>query len=528
MAKHLRVFLLFLSSLSIYIFLGFIWCNSNLFIVKSLLVPIKNFRYKKVKKAYNRAIYKQGTIMTQVKSYGATKEVTGSCHLLTINDKNIMIDCGMFQGEDEDLNERAFEFNPEEIDCLLVTHAHLDHVGRIPKLVKEGFKGKIYATQATMDLAQIILMDSATIMSEDFQTRYKKALRKGRETKLKKPLYEPLDVDKTFNSIEWINPQYDAYYDLYEGISFIFRNAGHILGSVFIEISYMDVEDSHTIVFSGDIGNNNKLVLPKLETCKHAETLYVETTYGNREHQKIALTIQEFKNVINKTLEANGNILIPSFAVERTQELLCILRDMYKNGELQHCKVFLDSPMATKATAVYRNYQQELTQKCQKNVAEDGTVFNFELLHYTETPEASKGINNIKHRAIIIAGSGMCNGGRITHHFKHRIWDKKNAVIFVGYQAEGTLGREIVEGTKWINIFGEDIIVKASIHTINGFSAHADQKGILHWIKPMKNLKKVFLVHGEFESQKVFKQVLKEKLNLDAHIVSYGERIHLS
>jgi len=465
--------------------------------------------------------------MATVKSYGATKEVTGSCHILTIDDKNIMIDCGMFQGEDEELNDKAFEFDPKSIDYLLVTHAHLDHVGRIPKLVKEGFNGKIYATSATMDLAQIILMDSAKIMKEDFQTRYKKALRKAKETKLNKPLYEPLDVDKTFNSIEWINPEYDTYYDLCEGVSFIYRNAGHILGSAFIEISYMDRGDSRTIVFSGDIGNDNKLVLPKLETCKQADTLYVETTYGNREHQKISLTIKEFKDVITKTLDANGNVLIPSFAVERTQELLCILRQMYKDGELKKCKVFLDSPMATKATAVYRNYQEELTQSCQDNVSEDGTVFNFDLLRYTETPEASKGINNIKSRAIIIAGSGMCNGGRITHHFKHRIWDKKNAVIFVGYQAEGTLGREIVNGTQWINVFGEDIIVKASIHTINGFSAHADQKGILNWIKPMHQLKKVFLVHGELESQKVFKEVLKEKLNLDAHIVSYAENIHL-
>ncbi len=465
--------------------------------------------------------------MATVHSYGATKEVTGSCHLLDVGGVKIMIDCGMFQGEDEDKNAEAFYFDPKEIDYLLVTHAHLDHVGRIPKLVKEGFKGTIYATSATMDLAQIILMDSAKIMTEDFQTRYKKALRKGKENKLSKPLYEPLDVDKTFSSMEWVNPEYDKYYDLCEGVSFVYRNAGHILGSAFIELSYMENGDSHTIVFSGDIGNDNGLVMPNLDKCDASQALYVETTYGNREHQPINLTIKEFKEVVLKTLENHGNVLIPSFAVERTQELLCLLRDMHASGELPKCKVFLDSPMATKATAVYRNYAQELTNRCQENVKEDGTVFNFDSLIYTETPEASKGINDIKSKAIIIAGSGMCNGGRITHHFKHRIWDKRNAVIFVGFQAEGTLGREIVEGAKWINVFGEDIIVKASIHTINGFSAHADQDGILKWVSKIENLKKVFLVHGELESQKVFKEVLKKKLNLDAHIVGFKEKITL-
>ncbi len=465
--------------------------------------------------------------MAKVRSYGATQEVTGSCHVLEVGGVKVMIDCGMFQGQEEEMNEQPFGFDPKTIDYLLVTHAHLDHVGRIPKLVKEGFKGTIYATSATMDLAQIILMDSAKIMTEDFQTRYKKALRKGRETKLSKPLYEPLDVDKTFEMTTWINPEYDKYYDLCEGISFVYRNAGHILGSAFIELSYMENGDSHTIVFSGDIGNNNELVLPDLDKCSKAEALYVETTYGDREHQPIDLTIKEFKKVIVDTINAKGNVLIPSFAVERTQELLCILREMYESGELPKCKVFLDSPMATKATAVYRNYENELTQQCQKNVKENGAVFNFDSLIYTETPEASKGINDIKSKAIIIAGSGMCNGGRITHHFKHRIWDKRNAVIFVGFQAVGTLGREIVDGAKWINVYGEDIIIKSSIHTINGFSAHADQHGILKWIQNIKNLKKVFLVHGEKESQKVFKEVLKEKLGLDAHIVAFEEKIVL-
>jgi len=465
--------------------------------------------------------------MVSVQSFGATQEVTGSCHILHVNGKNIMIDCGMFQGEDEDKNEKPFDFDPSQIDYLLITHAHLDHVGRIPKLVKDGFRGKIYTTQATMDLAYIILMDSAKIMAEDFQTRYKKALRKNLHNKLQKPIYSPLDVEDTFNKIEWKSIEYEHYYDLCEGVSFIYRNAGHILGSAFIELSYTIQGVSKTIVFSGDIGNNNKLVLPNLKKCSKANYLYVESTYGDRNHQSIKKTIKEFKKVLLQTLDNKGNVLIPSFAIERTQEILCILKDMYENNELPKCKIYLDSPMATKATEVYRQYADELSLKCQQNLQKDGSIFNFEALIYTLTPEASKRINDIKSKAIIIAGSGMCNGGRIVHHFKHRIWDKKNAVIFVGFQAEGTLGREIVEGAKWINIYGEDIIVKASIHTINGFSAHADQKNIIKWISKIKKLKKVFLVHGEKKSQQKLQNLIETELNKETSIIKYGKKVPL-
>ncbi len=466
--------------------------------------------------------------MAIVRSYGATREVTGSCHVLEIEDVKIMIDCGMFQGEEEEKNKDPFSFDPAIIDYIFITHAHLDHIGRIPKLVKEGFNGKIYATAATKDLAEIILIDSAKIMSEDFQTRYRKAQRKGQSKKLSTPLYTPIDVEETFQMIEWVHPVYDQYYDLCEGISFVYRNAGHILGSSFIEISYMENNDSHTIVFSGDIGNNNDLVLPHLTKCTKAQTLYVETTYGERNHQPIDATIQEFKETILHTLNNDGNVLIPSFALERTQELLCILRDMYEKAELPaNCKIFLDSPMATRATEVYRQYAQELTYKCQENIKENGNVFNFEALKFTETPESSKAINDVKSRAIIIAGAGMCNGGRIVHHFKHRIWNENNAIVFVGFQAEETLGREIVDGAEWVNIMGEDIIVKASIHTINGFSAHADRDGILKWISHIQGLKKVFLTHGEIKTQNAFKETLKQELGIDAHIVSYKEEIIL-
>ena len=462
-----------------------------------------------------------------VQSFGATEEVTGSSHLLTINGYKVLIDCGLFQGEDEKKNEKPFGFDPKEIDYLLVTHGHLDHVGRIPKLIKEGFKGTIYATEATKELAYIILMDSAKIMSEDFKTRYKKALRQNRAKRLKKAIFSPLDVEKTFTQIKWVNPEYDETYPLCEDIDLVFRDAGHILGSAFIEINYKEYGKRKSIVFSGDIGNNNNLVLPNLEQCSRANYLYVESTYGDREHQSIKKTIREFKRVIIKTLNKKGNVLIPSFAIERTQEILCILKEMYDNGELPRCKVFLDSPMATRTTEVYKRYAQDLTSKCQRNLEKEGAVFDFKSLSFTTTPEASKAINEVDSGAIIIAGSGMCNGGRIIHHFKHRIWNKRNAVIFVGYQAVGTLGREIVEGAEWINIYNEDIIVKASILTINGFSAHADQKGIVKWICKIKKLEKIFLIHGEKESQKALQKVLKKQCNKEVKIVKYAKKVEL-
>ncbi len=465
--------------------------------------------------------------MITIQSYGATKEVTGSCHIMKIDNKRIMIDCGMFQGEYEEHNQDPFEFDPKQIDALLLTHAHLDHCGRIPKLVKEGFNGRIYATAPTMELSEVILLDSAKIMREDYETRYKKAQRKAQHKKVLKPIYGVADVYDTFSKIEWVAVEYGVYFELFEGVSVRYKNAGHILGSAFIEISYMDDGESKKIVFSGDIGNDNKIVLPKLQSCRKSDSLYVETTYGDRLHQPLPLTLKEFKKVIVKTLKRGGNVLIPSFAVERTQELLCILRSMYEKGDLPKCDVFLDSPMATKTTNLYKKYSYELLEKCQKNMKKNGSVFNFDLLTFTEKPEESKKINEVRERAIIIAGSGMCNGGRILHHFKHRIWDKNNAVIFVGYQASGTLGREIVEGAKWIKIFDEDIIVKASIHTINGFSAHADQNGIIKWIKKIKNLQNVFLVHGEYEAQKTFKKVLKKQTGIDAHIVGYKEKIKI-
>ena len=465
--------------------------------------------------------------MATVISYGAAETVTGSCHLLELeNGKRILIDCGMFQGGEEERNYDAFGFIPGQIDFLLLTHAHLDHCGRIPKLVKEGFAKTIVATKATFDLAEVILLDSAKIMLEDYETRFKKALRRGGEADVRPPLYSEDDV-KDALSLTRVMPEYGELFTLCKGVEVTYRDAGHILGSAFIEMIYEEEGVRRTIVFSGDIGNDNDMVLPNLASCPHADYLYTESTYGDRDHQNALQSTEEFKQVIVNTLNNWGNVLIPSFAVERTQEILFLLKQMHESGELPRCKVFVDSPMAIRATEVYDRYSDLLSPKCREVKARDGRVFDFELLTYTLDVGESKAINQIDSRAVIIAGSGMCTGGRILHHFKHRLWNRKNALIFVGYQAAGTLGRHIVDGAKWVKIYREDIRIEAGVYTINGFSAHADQSGILEWIEGMKGVKNIFLIHGELDKQVLFKKAIAEKLHKEAHIVEANEVIYL-
>ena len=469
----------------------------------------------------------KGEIMATVTSYGAAEVVTGSAHLLEIkNGAKVLIDCGMFQGQEKDKNQEEFGFDARDVDFLLVSHAHLDHVGRIPKLVKEGFKGTIVATAPTQDLAEVILLDAVKLMSQDYETRFRKAQRKGKESEVVKPLYEMSDVEDVFN-LSWVFPKYEEVIKLNDEVWVTYFDAGHILGSSFIQIKYKEDGVWHTIAFSGDLGNDNDIVLPKLQSCKNTDYLYIESTYGDRNHKNLKDSLSEFKKIIIDTMNGWGNVIIPSFAVERTQELLCILKDMDANKELPECKIFLDSPMATRATDVYNKYTQNLSKHCQDNKKLNGTVFDFEKLNYTLDAKDSMAINDIQRRAIIIAGSGMCTGGRILHHFKHRLWNSKNAVIFVGYQAVGTLGRHIVDGAKDINIYGENILIKASIHTINGFSAHADQSEMLSWVSKIKGLKEIFLIHGELDKQTIFAKVLKEKLNTKVHIVKPLEIIHV-
>ncbi len=463
--------------------------------------------------------------MAIVQSFGAAEVVTGSCHILQVErEPKIMVDCGMFQGLIGGRNYEDFGFDPKNIDILLITHAHLDHVGRIPKLVKEGFSGKIITLQSTMDLAEVVLLDSAHLMEEEYKTRFKKAQRRGKENKVKKPLYTIKDVEAVYDlPITYV--KYNEEIKLSENITAVFRNAGHILDSAMIEISYKEDQKNKKIVFSGDLGNHNDLVMPDPVTLEESDTLYIESTYGDRNHRGIKDSEDEFKKVITDTLLNQGNVLIPSFAIERTQEILCILKQMFYAKELPKCKIFIDSPMAIRATKLYDQYHNELSDCCNEYLKKDGSIFEFPYVNYTLKPEESIKINDEKSGCIIIAGSGMCTGGRILHHFKHRLWNERNSVLFVGYQARGTIGRKIVDGDRNIRIYHEDIVLKAKVYTINGFSAHADQNDLIDWMKSYKKLGKIYLIHGEKDKQKIFKQVIKEKLNKKAHIVKQAEEI---
>ncbi|BDY11758.1 MBL fold metallo-hydrolase RNA specificity domain-containing protein [Hydrogenimonas cancrithermarum] len=465
--------------------------------------------------------------MAILQSFGAAEVVTGSCHLLRMEKgPTILVDCGMFQGTVEERNFEPFGFDPKKVDILLVTHAHLDHVGRIPKLVKEGFQGRIVTLKSTMELAEVVMLDSAHLMLEEYETRYRKAQRRGAEASVRQPLYTPDDVQLVYD-LPMVFVEYDKPMEIAKGIVATFRNAGHILDSATIELDIYENGMEKKVVFSGDLGNHNDMVMRNPEYVEKADTLFIESTYGDRNHKGIAESVEEFKKIVVDTLLNQGNVLIPSFAIERTQEILCLLKRMYDEKKLPQCRIFLDSPMAIRATRLYDEYHEELSRECNDYLKRDGTIFEFPWVEYTSKPEESKKINEIESGCIIIAGSGMCTGGRILHHFKHRLWNEKNALLFVGYQAEGTLGRRIVNGERHLRIYHEEVVVRASIHTINGFSAHADQSELIDWMRRFERLDKIFLIHGEYDKQKIFKSAIAEKLAKKAHIVEPEEKIYV-
>ncbi len=466
--------------------------------------------------------------MAIVRSFGAAQVVTGSCHMLKIKKgPRILVDCGMFQGNDEESkNYEPFGFNPKKVDILLITHAHLDHVGRIPKLVKEGFEGIIVATKPTMELARIVMLDAARLMEEEYRTLFRKAQRRGEEKRVPRPLYTTEDVEEVFMRVQFY-ARYDKPLKIAKGVYATFRDAGHILGSATIELNFKEDGKRKSVLFSGDLGNKNDIVMKKISYVDRADTLFIESTYGDRNHKRIDETIRDFKKAVISTLHRGGNVMIPSFAIERTQEVLCILKQMYLDKELPRCKIFIDSPMAVKATHIFSKYHNQLSPRCNRFYFEDGDIFGFPWVRFVTDVEDSKKINDIEKGAIIIAGNGMCNGGRILHHFKNRLWNKKNSVLIVGYQAEGTLGRRIVEGAKWVTIYGEKIKVSAKIYTISGFSAHADQKGLIRWMRAIDGLKRIFIVHGEPKSQRVFKKAIEKELGKHAHIVKFREKLNV-
>ncbi|WP_428445783.1 MBL fold metallo-hydrolase RNA specificity domain-containing protein [Photobacterium nomapromontoriensis] len=369
-------------------------------------------------------------------------------------------------------------------------------------------------------------MDSAKIAEEDYETALKKARRAGYEKQVRPPIYNSDDAQAVFDLII----QYATYnkaIQLAPGVKVTFRNAGHILGSATIQLEVSKEGYKKSLVFSGDLGSRRDLIMTPPTFVKKADVLYIESTYGDRDHRSLKETVAECKEIIINTLKNQGNVLIPSFALERTQEILLLLKKMYCDKELPVCKVFLDSPMAIRATQIYNNYHAELNSAARNILLRDGAIFEFPYLKYALKDKYSMLINKERDGCIIIAGSGMCTGGRILHHFKHRLWDERNSVIFVGYQVQDTLGRKMIDGDESIQLYHEKINVNAKIHMLNGFSAHADQSDLLAWMSEFEQLDKIYLIHGEPGKQAIFKEVIKEQLHKSAHIVKYGEKIYV-
>jgi len=446
--------------------------------------------------------------------HGADQGVTGSCHLLECAGKRVLIDCGMYQGGRELVEENAepFGFDPASIDYLLLTHAHLDHCGRIPLLVKRGFKGEVISTGASVELARLILLDSAGLQEEEARYQLRKIRRRGGKTRDSniEPLYTTLDA---LNSLEYFGrmASYDKPIQLTKGIQATFIDAGHILGSASIFLELKEDHHHHRLLFSGDLGYSGRIILRDPTPPPNVDTVVMETTYGDRQHKQLEPSIDELFTVINETIGRGGNVIIPTFALERAQEILYALRDGAKNKQMEHfTNVFLDSPMAISATEIFERHPECFDAETLKVSHESNDVFSPPGIHFVRETAESMAINQIIGGAIIMAGSGMCTGGRVRHHLKHNLWRKASSIVFVGFAAHGTLARKIIDGAKHVRIFGEEIPVRASIHTIGGFSAHADQAELLTWHARTGNPKTTFLVHGEEKSMHAFAKLLNQ------------------
>jgi len=445
----------------------------------------------------------------KISFHGADQNVTGSCHLVECAGQRILIDCGLYQGGRELAEENAepMGFDPASIDFLLLTHAHLDHCGRIPLLAKRGFSGEVITTAASVELARLILLDAAGLQEEEARYQERRAKRRrGKRKKVFEPLYTTLDA---LNSLEYFGRRasYDEPLELAPGIRATFLDAGHILGSASILLELEEGGRPHRLLFSGDLGYSGRAILRDPATPPEVDTVVMESTYGDRLHKQLQPSIDELYSVINETVGRGGNVIIPTFALERAQEILYYLREGSLDGHIdRYTTVFLDSPMAISATRIFERHPECFDTEA-LDLSKDGKdPFNLPGLHFTRETADSMAINRIDGGAVIMAGSGMCTGGRVRHHLKHNLWNRRNSVVFVGFAAHGTLARRIVDGAKRVSIFGDEIDVQASIHTIGGFSAHADQAELLAWHAKTGNPKTTYLVHGEEKSMQALAQ----------------------
>jgi metallo-beta-lactamase family protein len=460
---------------------------------------------------------------------GAAQNVTGSRYLLEANGKRLLVDCGLYQERDfRERNWDPFPIPPKSIDLILLTHAHLDHSGYLPRLVKSGFRGSVFSTAASVEIAKIALLDSAHLLTEDAQykrKRHAKEKRKGPHPEV--PLYTEADARESFPLFKQV--RYEEPVEVGDGLEATYHDAGHILGASHITLKITRNGEVRTILFSGDIGRWDKPILRDPTLIKHADYVIMESTYGDRDHEDPSDIDSMLEDVVNSTCKRGGNICIPSFAIGRTQEVLYRLNELLVEQRIPHCRVFIDSPMAVKVTEVFKHHRELFDKEMMDFINDGQSPFRFPELKMVTTVADSKAINSVKKGALIIAGSGMCTGGRIKHHLANNIDRKESTVLFVGYQAVGTLGRHIVEGASEVRLFGKKYPVKARVVQINGFSAHADRGELMRWVSGLApDPKHVFVTHGEPESARAFAARLKQEKGWKVSVPEYKDEAILS
>ncbi len=465
----------------------------------------------------------------QIEFIGGSRTVTGSQHLLHINGKKILLECGLFQGRRSETYEKNknFKFNPADIDVMILSHAHIDHSGNIPNLVSKGFNGLIYATSATVDLCQIMLRDSAHLQEKDIEWVNKK--RKKKNLEQIQPLYTLEDVEKAME--QFVGVQYNRNIELFPGIRFTFQDAGHILGSAGVLLEIEESENKKIrLGFSGDIGRPDSPVIKSPDVLRDLDVLIMESTYGNRFHSPAEEVEEDFSSTINEVINEGGKIIIPAFAVGRTQTIVYLLHKLFDQNRIPEVPIYVDSPMAVNATAVFRSHPECLDRETYRIFLQDGEdPFGFKRLKYVKKTEESKELNDKKGPMIIISASGMAEGGRILHHLANNIGDPKNLILFVGYAAEHTLARRIMDGNEKVNIFGEEYVVSAKIKKMDYFSGHADQRELLDYLRlnDVNKLKNIFLVHGEEDMAHPFREILLQKGFKNVQFPASGEIINI-
>jgi metallo-beta-lactamase family protein len=498
---------------------------------------------------------------------GAAGCVTGSQFLVTAGESRVLVDCGMFQGSPEEVerNRMPFAFDPAELDALILTHAHLDHCGRTPALVKAGFTGPIHATRATVDLAEIVLRDSAKLQVEFAERWNRRQARRAEEaaadveseasgeetddpslperlrhappegrTTTREPLYAEADVDATMNLMR--GADYGAEIAVTDGVTAVLHDAGHILGSAIVELRIADGDQRRTVVFSGDLGRDGSPILRDPTPLTHADAIVVESTYGNREHAPHDDAIEELVAAINEVASDEGVLLVPAFAIGRTQEVIWVLDDLVRNGRIPRIPLYLDSPMASKATTVYVDHPETYDTETAALLRSGDSPLSYPGQQFTDAVEDSKAIRHAKRPIMVVASSGMLTGGRVMHHLKDFLPDPRCTLLFIGYQGEGTLGRHIQNGATSARIDGEEIPVRCRVRVISGFSAHADQHELEAWLAHFgragtgddRTPKRVFIVHGDPDAADAFAGRVRDRLGMEPHVAAHREVVDLA